>query len=160
MIYRDATLDDVDKIVDCICEDFDERNKDKNVIDAFLYERPATKKFIKKLVRRKYRYFCVCEKDGEIIGGQASVIQENPFRKDLYLSDIVWFTSPRLSKFKRLMVAYNVIKSIPSFMKDHNLSLVKGDLHSMDGVDFPSAAEKLLKKIGYQLMFKQYFKAI
>ena len=159
LVYRDAKIEDLNQIVHCICSDLDSRYLKKEE-DTIEYDKEAIEDFISDSIKTKFRYFCVYEENGEILGGQLSLIEENPFRKDLFLSDKIWFTSPKLSNFKRLMVAYRVLKGIPEYMNEHCVKLVKGDLHSTDGKTFPTAARKLLEKLGYKLMFQQYMKAI
>ncbi len=153
MIDRDATLDDVDKILECIIDFWEDRNhKD--------YEKNVVKDFLIKCIKRKHRYAVVCEDKGQILGGQISEVEDHPFTNEWFLAEKIWFTSPKISKFKRAKVAYGVLSEIPYFMNKFNLKRVVNHVHSTDGSEGCTSANKMLQKMGYQLLWQKYVKTV
>ncbi len=152
-MYRDATLEDVEKILVCIIEFWEDRNHHD-------YEISAVKDFLITTIKREYRYISIYEENGNILGGQISTIHKHPFSSEKYLSEEIWFTSPRSSRFKRLKIAYGVLRGINKYMKTYNLKRIVNHIHSTDGSEGCTAANKLLQKMGYQLLYKQYVKEI
>tara|TARA_Y100000592_G_scaffold40129_1_gene63650 strand:- start:4479 stop:4952 length:474 start_codon:yes stop_codon:yes gene_type:complete len=153
MKFREATANDIDAVLECIIDFW----KDRNHTD---YDVIVVKDFLKETLDREYKYFCVAEEKNKIVGGQISTIFKHPFSNECYASEAIWFTSPHISKFKRIKAAYGVLKGLTSFMKKNSLKRMVNHLHSVDGDNICSAANKLLKKMGYKLLYQQYVKEI
>jgi len=149
MEIRNASIKDLKNIADSVLEfGISEGIKRENVI-------------YKKVINHiKNNFFCdsntnfkkiILDEKGLILGGLFMEISNNYYDNELFLDDISFFTSPELSKYKRMKIAVTLLKKAIEWAFDKKLKFIR-----MNMVYRRPSIIRFMEKIGFYVSSVSY----